>query len=655
MKRDISTRQSTTSTISFTLSKEEKRKKKRPKFLRRKKKNKNKDETMIDTVPDNEKSKLLIHATFREPSPAEKRLEQAKHTLYFSHFVAKFSELGWQFCLILFLTALTNYKSLVLVSTYGLFTGLVVCLTGPSAGALVDSKNHNRLKIAQFFIWIQNLSVIIATCCCFFLLRMVPSSVYKDDESEKIQSEVLPDLAPPATFTTWILLIAVHIFGACGRLTDQSMTVAMERDWIVVMSKIAGGHHDDEFEDVSFSESEDYDTFGGNESDVSSLSVGNASFGYHSQMDGNIINKLKEKTWLSQTNTAMTQIDLICKVAAPAAAGIFFACFDDYKAGDDFQESHWYNLSYAALIIGVLNLISLYVENDCMQRIYDNVPLLAADKGNDVNDDINVTSPTGVDNDDAGAKNSFLFSGGFNRGLRRLSTIQSVNDMSSWSLWDNEDKKEENRCNVFTVPRGLRLYLQQPIFFGGFALSLLYLNILSFGALMTAYLVWRGMSDESIGTLRGISSIIGLMGTFAYHFSNRYYSLSFTGSWSIMFQFTCLTLCYISLFVPSEAASLAMLIIGVIASRIGLYVFDLTITQFMQQMIPEDIRGVIGGVQKSFNGMFDLATYALGLFFTDPSHFSILVATGYVSVGIAMCLYLWGVHYYKDVIQLHCD
>jgi hypothetical protein len=185
MKRDIAERQSTTSTIPFTLSKEEKRKKKRPKFLRRKKKNKNKYETMIDTGPDDEKTRLLIHATFKNPTAAEKRLEQAKHTLYLSHFVSKFSELGWQFCLILFLTALTNYKSLALVSTYGLFTGLVVCLTGPSAGALVDSKRHNRLAIAQFFIWIQNLSVVIATCCCFVLLRMVPSSVYKDNESEK--------------------------------------------------------------------------------------------------------------------------------------------------------------------------------------------------------------------------------------------------------------------------------------------------------------------------------------------------------------------------------------------------------------------------------------------------------------------------------------
>mmetsp|Transcript_3385 Transcript_3385/g.4500 ORF Transcript_3385/g.4500 Transcript_3385/m.4500 type:complete len:97 (+) Transcript_3385:1-291(+) len=94
-----------------------------------------------------------------------------------------------------------------------------------------------------------------------------------------------------------------------------------------------------------------------------------------------------------------------------------------------------------------------------------------------------------------------------------------------------------------------------------------------------------------------------------------------------------------------------MLIIGVIASRVGLYVFDIAITQFMQELIPEDIRGVIGGVQKSLNALFDLTTYGLGFLFPDPSSFYILVATGFYSVGLAMCLYLGGVYYHRDIIR----
>merc|ERR1712024_225022 len=106
-----------------------------------------------------------------------------------------------------------------------------------------------------------------------------------------------------------------------------------------------------------------------------------------------------------------------------------------------------------------------------------------------------------------------------------------------------------------------------------------------------------------------------------------------------------------SLYVYDDALSLSMLIGGVIASRIGLYVFDLSITQFMQLLIPEDIRGVTGGVQKSLNGFFDLTTYGLGLVFSNPDDFNILVVTGYVSVGLAMCIYFWGIHHYKDVLK----
>ena len=193
--------------------------------------------------------------------------------------------------------------------------------------------------------------------------------------------------------------------------------------------------------------------------------------------------------------------------------------------------------------------------------------------------------------------------------------------------------------------------MQQPIFFGGFALSLLYLNVLSFAALMTAYLVWRRMSYEAIGILKGVSSTIGLLGTVAYHISSRRHTLSFTGSWSIIFQFSCLTICCASLYVSNDSLSLTMLVSGVIVSRIGLWVFDLTITQIMQQKIPEDIRGVIGGVQKSLNSFFDLTTYGLGLIFYDPSDFYILVMTGFGSVGVAMCVYLLGLHYQKDVMK----
>ena len=49
----------------------------------------------------------------------ENQLNYARKLLYFSHLFDQFSEGTWQFCLVLFLAAFSNYESLVLVSTYG--------------------------------------------------------------------------------------------------------------------------------------------------------------------------------------------------------------------------------------------------------------------------------------------------------------------------------------------------------------------------------------------------------------------------------------------------------------------------------------------------------------------------------------------------------
>ena len=503
----------------------------------------------------NEHTSLIVTGD----TDATASLEEAKRLLYFSHFTATFVELGWQFCLILFLTALTNFKSFTLVASYGLFSGLVVSLSGPSAGSLIDNSQRNRLEIAQLFIWIQNISVLIATICCFFLLRSV------DKKGMQLESSWIPDLAPPATMTTWTLIIIVHIFGAIGKLSDQSMSVALERDWIVVMSKVA----------VQDSEINEKDS--------------------------------EKKEWLSQTNTVMKQIDLACKVAAPAAAGMFFAYFDNdggYQVNNAQTVTQWLNLAFAAIIIGMLNLFSLFIEIFIIGYIYKLVPLLAIRK---------------------------------NRHMNRVSN-SSI---------------EYHRRFAF-LPRGLDLYLQQPISFAGIGAAILYLNVLSFGTIMTAYLVFRGMSYESIGMLRGISSTIGIIGTFAYRISSKQYNLAFIGASSITFQFLCLSLSFASMYIPNDRVSLNLLIVGVIASRIGLYSFKLTITQLMQQMIPEDIRGIIGGVQKSLNGLFDLATYGLGLIFAKPEEFNFLVTTGFTSVGITLCLYIWGIRKHEILLETSC-
>jgi iron-regulated transporter 1 len=143
------------------------------------------------------------------------------------------------------------------------------------------------------------------------------------------------------------------------------------------------------------------------------------------------------------------------------------------------------------------------------------------------------------------------------------------------------------------------------------------------------------MSMEAIGMWRGVSSAAGLAGTFVYHFMAKKTQQVNIGMISVLFQFLCLTSSYASLFVDDRNASFAMLIGGVCFSRLGLWVFDISVTQLMQENIPAPIRGLVGGVQQSLNAFFTLFAYAVGLFISDPKHFYMYASTAYIGVATA--------------------
>ena len=96
--------------------------------------------------------------------------------------------------------------------------------------------------------------------------------------------------------------------------------------------------------------------------------------------------------------------------------------------------------------------------------------------------------------------------------------------------------------------------------------------------------------------------------------------------------------------------SLTLFIFGVISSRIGLWVFDVAITQLMQMYIPANVRGVVGGVQKALNSFFGMFAFVLGLLFPTPSQFDIFVLCGYICVGTALILYAVGIWFRRSTL-----
>jgi iron-regulated transporter 1 len=255
------------------------------------------------------------------------QLEKARRLLYLSHFFAQFSESAWQFSLILFLAAFLNYQSLILISTYGLASGMGICLFGASAGRFVDGAN--RLHVARYFIWTENSAVLIATVMCYLLL-MTTTTTHEDVQGreEDTPSSWRARNFPGITFDRWtiFLLVGIHFFGSLASILDKGFLVAIERDWVVVMSQVA-------------------------------------------DLAGSGTN---QDEWLSETNVMMKQLDLSSKVLAPAVAGFVIGAFDKTEGSQ-----HGSDLTGAAVLVGAVNVASLIVEYVCTARIYDLIPALA--------------------------------------------------------------------------------------------------------------------------------------------------------------------------------------------------------------------------------------------------------------------------------------
>lgn len=100
---------------------------------------------------------------------------------------------------------------------------------------------------------------------------------------------------------------------------------------------------------------------------------------------------------------------------------------------------------------------------------------------------------------------------------------------------------------------------------------------------MTGYLVWRGMRLETVGIWRGLSAAVGLAGTFVFNLSVNRTTLVNTSMWSVLYQFICISVSFLSFFVKDYFTSTSLLIGGVCCSRIGLWVFDISVTQLMQE------------------------------------------------------------------------
>lgn len=193
--------------------------------------------------------------------------------------------------------------------------------------------------------------------------------------------------------------------------------------------------------------------------------------------------------------------------------------------------------------------------------------------------------------------------------------------------------------------QGWAVYARQPVVLAALALALLYLTVMSWGALMTAYIKELGLPEAELAIYRGLGAVSGILATILFPRLHRVLGLMAIGSISVWLQLACL----LGAVLPSMAAKfgaaigtktrLYTLVWGLVLSRFGLWSFDLAVNQLIQESVELSALGTVSGVQGSMQSLFQMIAYCWAVVLPAPTNFVWLMAGSCGVVLLAAILF----------------
>ncbi|XP_037705842.1 solute carrier family 40 member 1 [Choloepus didactylus] len=521
-------------------------------------------------------------------------LTSAKFLLYIGHSLSTWGDRMWHFAVSVFLVELYG-NSLLLTAVYGLVVAGSVLVLGAIIGDWVDK--NARLKVARTSLVVQNVSVIL----CGIILMMV--FLHKNELLTMYHGWVLT--------SCYILIITI---ANIANLASTATTITIQRDWIVV---VAG----------------------------------------------------EDRSKLADMNATIRRIDQLTNILAPMAVGQIMT-FGSPVIGCGFI-SGW-------------NLMSMCAEYFLLWKVYQKTPALAV--------------KAALKAEEAELKQLNLQKDTEPKPLEGTHLMGEKDP----NILELEHEQEPSCASQMAEPfrtfrDGWISYYNQSVFLAGMGLAFLYMTVLGFDCITTGYAYTQGLSGSILSILMGASAITGIMGTVAFTWLRRKCGLVRTGLISGFAQLSCLILCVISVFMPGSPLdlsvspfedirsrfiqteplptiiptkipetiftteilmsngsnpanvpemshkpvpiiSVSLLFAGVIAARIGLWSFDLTVTQLLQENVIESERGIINGVQNSMNYLLDLLHFIMVILAPNPEAFGLLVliSVSFVAMGHVM-------------------
>lgn len=424
---------------------------------------------------------------------------------------------GFEFGAVLFLS--TIYPGTLLpMSVYALVRALAAIIFSSKIGMCIDS--GHRLSVVRISIIGQRIAVILS--CGLFSVPIQSSDV------------------KPADYSS-LLIFALLLILACFEKVFAIMnTVAIERDWVVVVAA----------------------------------------------EDNGILQTL---------NAQMRRIDLFCKLLSPLG----IALLHSWSA---------INAVWATLAV---NAVSVSVEYWFIEKVFHTVPSL------------------------------------------RKETLAHAAIDDSVQEGDVSPNREESTELHWTPPRRfltslgapLISYMGQAAFLPSFALSMLYLTVLSFSGQMITFLLALQVPKippGAIGLMRTASTLSELSSTWIAPIIMSRIGPVRAGIWFLSWQVISLSPAVFLLwtgFVGLGRASLPFFIIAVILSRLGLWSFDLCAQLIIQESTLPSQRGSFSSVEAALQNFFELCAFAMTIMFPRPQQFCYPALVSLLAVSCSAILF----------------
>jgi iron-regulated transporter 1 len=254
---------------------------------------------------------------------------------------------------------------------------------------------------------------------------------------------------------------------------------------------------------------------------------------------------------LARVNSVMRRIDLLCLMLAPIASGLLMT---------------YAGLFPAVVIITAYNAVAWMPEVKMLQVAQRHSAPLRQLK--------NAPSSMASDDPDIAAAVE--------------SDAQQQHKASAAAiLWSAA------KAPVVNLITGWSTYIRQPVLLPAVALAMLYLTVLSLGFLMTAYVKHQGLTEVVVSIFRAAGAVTGILATFLYPWLHKRLGILTTGLLGMCYQLLMLLVAVLpvllyQLGVPgswSQQALLYCTLAGVALSRTGLWLFDLCVSQLLQDEV----------------------------------------------------------------------